>query len=146
MPNVATVLKSEISRLSAKVVRQQVTPIKSAMTSQRKQLAALRKQMQQLERQVSLLQRAAKNHSAPPPDSGESRQIRFSAKGLRSLRGRLGLSAEEFGKLVQVGGQTIYSWETAKSAPRPKHLPVIAGLRSIGKREARNRLEELNGS
>ncbi len=145
MSNVASVLKSEIARLSKRVVRQHVAPVQSATTAHRKQLASLRKQLQELQRQVSALQRTAAKSSPPADAPGDSAQIRFSAKGLRSLRKRLDLSAEEFGKLVQVTGHTIFSWEGEKSSPRPKNLPAIAELRNIGKREARARLEKLNG-
>jgi len=145
MPNVATVLKSEISRLSKRVVKQQVAPIQSAATTQRKQLAALRKQVQQLQRQVALLQRAAEKSAPPVPSDDGGRQFRFTAKGLRSLRKRLDVSAEEFGTLVEVTGHTVFAWEGERSAPRSKHLPAIAALRKIGKREARARLDKLNG-
>lgn len=144
MSNVASVLKSEISRLSKKVVRQHVAPIQSATRAQRKQLVALRRELLQLRRQVALLQRSAKKHQAPTESSGDARQFRFSTKGLQSLRKRLGLSAEEFGQLIQVSGKTVYTWESG-SSPRSKHLPAIAELRNIGKREARARLEQLNG-
>ena len=143
MPNVATVLKDEISRLSKKVVRQYVDPVRSTAAAQRKQLMAMRKELQQLQRQVALLQRSAERRPAPAQDNDDARKLRFSSKGLRSLRKRLDLSAEEFGKLVRVSGKTVYSWESGAS-PRAKHLPAIAALRKIGKREARARLEGHN--
>ncbi len=145
MSNVASALKSEISRLSKRVVRQHVAPVQSATAAHRKQLGSLRKQLLELQRQVSALQRAAEKTRPPAEAPAEGSQVRFSAKGLRSLRKRLDLSAEEFGKLVEVTGHTIYSWESEKSSPRSKHLPAIAELRNIGKREARARLEKLNG-
>jgi DNA-binding transcriptional regulator YiaG len=147
MSNVASVLKSEISRLSKRVVRQHVAPVQSATAAHRKQLASLRKQLQELQRQVSALQRVVEKSKkeVPAEAHADGDKVRFSAKGLRSLRKRLDLSAEDFGKLVKVTGHTIYGWEGEKSSPRPKHLPAIAELRNIGKREARARLEKLNG-
>lgn len=145
MPNVAAVLKNEISRLSKRAVRQYVAPVQSATTAQRKQLAVLRTQVQQLQRQVALLERTSRK-VVRVEELANGAQIRFSPKGLRSLRKRLDLSAEDFGRLVSVGAQTIYAWEGEKSAPRPQHLPAIAELRKIGKREALARLEKLNGS
>jgi len=58
------------------------------------------------------------------------------------MRSRLDLSAADFGRLLNVGAQTIYNWETEKTKPRPAQLPAIAALRKIGKREARARLAE----
>lgn len=144
MPNIALVLKTEISRLSKKEVRALLRPVQQVSSSQRKQLANLRKQVQQLERQVAALVRGAeKRRPEPAAADEEGISFRFTAKGLRSLRGRLGLSAEDFGQLVQVGGQTIYNWESQKTTPRRAQVPAIAALRKIGKREARARLEAL---
>jgi DNA-binding transcriptional regulator YiaG len=70
--------------------------------------------------------------------------MRFVAKGLRSQRNRLGLSAAEFGKLVGVSAQSVYNWERKLATPRPGQLTSLAALRGIGKREAHARLEQLS--
>ncbi|MDB5975041.1 MAG: family transcriptional regulator [Nevskia sp.] len=142
MPNIGAVLKDEITRISKKVSRQEVSPIKAASSSVRTQLAALKKQVQQLEREVALLRRKMV-HPQPSQPSIDAQTVRFSAKGLRSLRQRLDLSAEAFGKLIQVSGPTIYSWEGAKTTPRSEQKAALASLRTIGKREARARLEAM---
>lgn len=145
MPNLASALKGEISRLSTKVARQHIAPVQSTTAALRKQLSTLKKQLQVLEREVGALKRQARRAEtivAPVEDS----QIRVTAKGLRSLRSRLGLSAQEFGRLLGVGQQTIYNWESEKAHPSPALLPVIAELRRIGKREARARLATGNAA
>jgi DNA-binding transcriptional regulator YiaG len=71
--------------------------------------------------------------------------VRFTAKGLRSQRKRLELSAANYGKLIGVTGQTIYSWERETSRPRKSQLARIASLRHMGKREALAHLEQLAG-
>lgn len=144
MPNVAAVLKGEITRLSSKAVRHHIAPIRSATNTHRSQIAELKRQLHALQRQVALLQRLAEKALPREPEAA-GKQIRFTAKGLRSLRSRLDLSAEEFGQLVEATGKTVYSWEGGAS-PRAKYLPAIAALRKIGKREARKRLEELNAA
>jgi DNA-binding XRE family transcriptional regulator len=141
MPNIASVLKGEIVRLSSKAARQHVAPVQSATVTLRKQMAALRKQLHQMERDVAALKRES-SRKQPIPELAQDTKVRFTAKGLRSLRGKLGLSADEFGRLVGVSQQTIYSWEGEKSHPRLAQVPAIAALRKIGKREARSRLEE----
>ena len=60
----------------------------------------------------------------------------------RTQRRRLGLSAEDYGKLVGVSGLTIYNWEHGKTRPRPAQFAAFAALRNIGKREAQKRLAE----
>jgi DNA-binding XRE family transcriptional regulator len=140
MPNIGAVFKNEIARLSKKVVREHLGPIQSATTSHRKQLAALKKQVQALEREVASLRRMASKVN-PKPAVDVSTSHRFNVKGLKSLRSRLGLSAEDFGRLIEVSAQTIYNWEGQKTLPRPKQIAGIASLRGIGKREARARLD-----
>ena len=137
--NVGFYEERRFSRLSKKVVRQFIKPVHSATSAHRRQLAALKRQVQQLERQVSALRRGV-TRTAREPEAADDGAFRFSAKGLKSLRARLGLSAEDFGKLIEVSGQTIYSWETQKTKPRARQLPAIAGLRKIGKREAQAKL------
>ena len=68
---------------------------------------------------------------------------RFSAKGLKSLRARTGLSAADFGRLAGVSGQSIYHWEAGKTTPGAKQRAALAALRGLGKREALRRLEAL---
>ncbi|MGH8539532.1 MAG: helix-turn-helix domain-containing protein [Stenotrophobium sp.] len=142
MPDIAGLLKSEISRLSKKAVREHLSSIQSATASHRHQLAALKKQVLQLERELARLRRAAPG-KMPATDSVEGTKIRFVAKGLKSLRSRLGLGAEDFGLLLGVSSQSVYNWENQKTVPRKVQVAAIAQLRSLGKREARARIESL---
>jgi Predicted transcriptional regulators len=95
-----------------------------------------------LKRQVAQLQR--RNTSPVLAEGSDGKKVRFVAKGLRSQRSRLGLSAEDYGKLVGVSGQSVYNWEQGHSIPRSQQASAIAALRSIGKREAVARLEQAN--
>jgi len=108
------------------------------------QMAALKKQVQQLQREVAALHRASAHRTTAPADA-DGTAHRFSAKGLKSLRSRLGLSAADFGQLLKVGGQTIYNWENEKTSPRPAQVAALAELRKIGRREAAKRLEAPSG-
>jgi transcriptional regulator with XRE-family HTH domain len=77
------------------------------------------------------------------PASLPDRQVRFVAKGLRSLRTRLGLSAKQLSLLLGVSEQSVYNWETKKATPRKELLAAIIGLRDIGKRDAQQRLDAI---
>lgn len=146
MPNIAGLLKAEIVRLSNKTVRQHLEPIQNAAARQRWEIAALKKQIQGLERELLKLRRAAaagNDQSAFAATDAEPKS-RFVAKGLRSLRARLGLSAEDFGRLIGVSGQSVYNWEQGRVRPRPAQVAAIAALRGIGKREAMARLAALD--
>jgi DNA-binding transcriptional regulator YiaG len=141
MPNIASVLKSEITRLSNKAARQHVGPVHASTVALRKQLTALKGQVAALQREITdFKRRAARTQQVA--QSADEGQARFTAKGFRALRSRLDLSAAELGILLEVGPQTIYNWESGKTQPRPAQVPAIAALRKIGKREARSRLAE----
>ncbi len=139
MTNFSALLKSEITRLARKEIRQQIEPLRKANAGQRRDIAELKRQIAALHRLVVARKRAATSVAQPEANAAP---IRFVAKGLRSLRERLGLSAAEFGILAGVSAQSIYNWETGKAIPRKAQLSAIASLRPLGKREAQARLIE----
>ena len=145
MPNVGSVLREEITRLSRREIRKQMQSTKKATTQHRRHIAALNKKVAQFERQFALLTRqAVRQQQASAAASGNrspSTKTRFVAKGLRSHRNRLGLSAGEFGRLVGVSANSVYAWESGTTTPRKEQLAKIAALRAVGKREAAKRLE-----
>lgn len=143
MPNIGTVLREEITRLSRKEARSHVDPTRQAVSRQRREIALLKRQVAQLEREVATL--ARKVLSAPPAAKAGSpaTRVRFTAKGLRAQRHRLGLSAADFGKLLGVSAQSIYNWEREEAHPRGAQLAKLAAMRGIGKREAADRLKRL---
>jgi DNA-binding transcriptional regulator YiaG len=146
MPNIAIVLKSEISRVARKEVRGETADLKKAVSAYRAEISALKRRTQALEQQIQRLSKASSKAAAGPgkgTEAGPGKALRFSAKGLTSLRKRLGLSAHDCGLLVGASGQSIYAWEDGKARPRAKHLPALAALRTLGKREALVRLEAL---
>jgi len=144
MPNIGAVLKEEISRLARRELGGQVKGMKKASAQFRRNIAALKRQVAKLDRQVSLLQGIVHKHAAVPSDVSAEKRVRFVPKALRTQRARFGLSAADFGRLVGVSAQSVYSWEHGASRPRAKQLATLATLRSIGKRQARARLEQID--
>lgn len=150
MPNIASVLKSEISRLARKETRAETAALKKASAQQRSQIAALRKTVESLQKTLKKAQRGASapvavaRSAAAGEEEGASR--RWSAQRFAKHRARLGLSAADMGALLGVSGQSIYKWETGEVRPRRAQLEAIAGIRSIGKREAAARVGELAGA
>lgn len=140
MTSLGSVLKNEITRLARKEIRAQFDPLKKASSTQRREIAQLKRQVAMLTRQAKAASKASSKSAPAGPDAPPPR---FVAKGLRSLRARLGLSAADFGKLAGASGQSIYNWEHGKAVPRKSQLTVLAGLRTLGKRDAQARLAEL---
>jgi DNA-binding transcriptional regulator YiaG len=145
MANMASLLKSEISRVARKEVRGEVAGLKKAVSSYRSEIAALKRRALALEAEVRRLRKATAKVRPAAGEEPVARAQRFSPKGLVSQRKRLGLSALECGLLVGASGQSIYNWEDGKARPRAKHLQALAALRSMGKRDAAARLTELRG-
>ena len=143
MPNIATVLKEEISRLARKEVKNETVGIKKISAQHRRDIAELKRQVSTLQKKVSLLEKKALRSSPIKENDTADKSFRFTAKGLRSQRKRLGISAADYGKLVGVGPQSVYNWETELSRPRQQQVLAIASVRAIGKKEALARLKQL---
>ena len=160
MANLASALKEEIGRLARKEIRQQTAGTSKTVTQCERDIAALKRQMEDLQRKLSSLRtpdaprqtaskkksskKAATKKQAAATASGSGQQssrARFSAKGLKANRERLGLSADNYGKLVGVSGLSIYNWEQGKARPRESSIAALMTIRGIGKREAAKRLE-----
>lgn len=144
MPNIAALLKSEISRVARKEVKAETLALKKAASTYRSEIAALKRRLESVEKE---LRRAARSTPRPQmtADADETGpSLRFSAKGLASQRKRLGLSAADCGLLVGASGLSIYKWESGQSRPRSKFLPALASLRKMGKRAALIRVASLS--
>ena len=143
MPNVASLLKAEIIRLARKEVRGEVAAMRKASATHRRQLAALKRDVAALQGKAKALAKQAKRQAENPEPATK---VRFQAKGLRSMRAKLGLSAADLATLIGVSQQSVYNWEREKSAPRASQVAAIAALRGVGKREALQKLQASSAS
>jgi DNA-binding transcriptional regulator YiaG len=147
MPNIASVLKAEVTRLARRELRAQTDGLKKSLAAYRAEIAALRKRVAELERGAK---QAGRQAAARKPrvatdvvESADGSGLRFRAAGMAANRKRLGLSAADFALLVGTTGQSVFAWESGKTKPRGAHLAAIASLRGIGKREVAERLAAL---
>ncbi|MGA7950748.1 MAG: helix-turn-helix transcriptional regulator [Thiobacillaceae bacterium] len=138
MPNIASVLKEEIARVARKELRNETEKLKKASVRYRSEIAALKRRIVALEQRL-----AGKTRSSEQKITKQPAPLRFSAKGLKAQRQRLGLSAADMGALMRVSAQTVYKWEAGKSRPRQQQMAAIGVARRMGKREAQDRLEQL---
>ncbi len=143
MANVAAALKEEIIRLARKEFRTQARGMKKASAHYRRDIAALKRKVAELQQQVVRGSETIPQEVTTSRGSNATTRLRFTAKGLRAERKRLGLSAGDYAKLVGVSAQSIYKWEGEVTRPRNNHLLSIDSVRGMGKKEARARLDKL---
>ena len=141
MPNIASVLKSEIARVSRKEIRAEVSSLQRTVSGYRSQIAAMRRQIDSLEKALKRAGKTTPKRDAEIADEGPSAVHRFSAKGFASHRQRLGLSAAAMAKLLGVSSLSVYKWESGKTKPRAKQIEAIASIRNMGRREALAKLD-----
>jgi len=142
MPNIATLLKDEITRLARKELRAETEAMKKASAQQRRDIAALKRELSALARKVAKLENRPAAQGAATEEDVSDVRLRFTAKGLKSQRKRLNVSAAEYAKLLGVTPQSVYNWERGVARPQQAQLTALAELRGIGKREVAARLGE----
>jgi DNA-binding transcriptional regulator YiaG len=146
MPNIALVLKEEISRIARKELREEVTQLRKTLSACRADIAELKRSQKALEQTVRSLQKGAGKQAPEAEPKAEGGEPRFSAKRLAAHRQRLELSAADFGLLIGASGQSVYKWEEGKVRPRKSQLPAISALRSISKPQAAARVAALKAT
>ena len=145
MPNIAAILKQEISRVARREVRSLTKSLHKASAQYRRDIADLKRRNSKAQAEIARLERL-NGHALPlKTTEADGANVRFSVKGVKSQRKRLGISAAEYGKLIGVTAATVYNWEHGTSKPRRIQLATLAGLRGLGMGEVKQRLEQMNG-
>lgn len=147
MPNIAAVIKEEIARISRKEAKAAVAPLRKPSVRYRGDIADLKSRLALMEKaNKDLLARLAKvEGSQPAPEATEEGgRVRITAKGMKSLRKKLGLSAGDFGRLLGITAQGVYNNEHSKGALRLRATTKTAYLavRGMGAKEAKAKLAE----
>ena len=140
MTSIARLLKDTIERAAKKQARSETEALRKTSARQRKAIADLSIRLKELERELASIRRQISSGSRAAGQQ-EAGDLRFSAKGLQSLRKKLALSKTECGVLLGVSGRTIGKWENGQDRPTAEQIRDLAGIRGIGKREAKTRLE-----
>ena len=145
MPNVAQVLKEEVSRLSRKEIRAQCGPLRKQLQSLRKTVRDQQQQIETLEKALSKMVsqtagEAGTSLYAPTESDGSSR-ARVTPASIRRHRLRLNLSQAELAHLLSVSTNTIVRWEQGSSAPRAQHRTALLRVRDMGRRDVTRILE-----
>ncbi len=135
MSNIALALKEEIIRISRKETRSEIDKLRKISTQYRSEIAALKRRALALEQQISKMGKQTGKKAVINQEAEETAKNRFTAKGFKSLRKRLGLTAAEIGYLLDVATPTIYNWESGNSSPREQQMVKIVMLRGMGKKQ-----------
>lgn len=140
MPNLAAVLRDEIRRLARKEVKTYASGTREAVAQVRREIVTLKRMVKDQQKKIDRIATQGPDRGNKSATAESMSGTRYSARSVRAQRKRLGLSAEDYGKLVGVSALTIFNWEHGKSRPRKKQLAVLIAMRGIGKREAAKRL------
>ncbi len=145
MPNIAKILKDEIQRLARKEVKAAVTALKKENVALKHMAADLKRRVVQLERasKQTLRQNAKAAEKPAQASDDEVGKARITAKMIKTVRTRLGLSQGEFATLIGVSRLSVYQWETKKGRLqfRGNTKAAIVAVRKLKKKEALKRLE-----
>ncbi len=148
MPSIAKMLREEIQRLAKRQVRAELSPVrrenvrlKRTVTDLRRQVAALTRTSRELVKIMRPFVAVKKTEEA----TERAATLRPTSKSLKKLRSRLGVTQVQFGKLLGVSGQAVVQWASREGRIRMRQttLSALAGIQTIGKREAWRRLEEI---
>ncbi len=144
MPNIAVILKQEIARVARKEARSLTKSLYRASAQFRRNIAELKRWNSKAHAEIARLQRQVLKDVSAPITETDTAKVRFTVRSVKSQRKRLGISAADYGKLVGVTAHTVYKWEHGTSRPRKAQVAALAALRSLGKRKAKQRLEQLS--
>ena len=144
MPNVVSVLRDEIRRLARKEIRAEVGTLKKDNVRLKKDVAQLKREVAELNRDTARIKPevAKLRRKSVDPEAKAVQQARFGPKLIAALRRKLKLSRHSFASIAGVSANTIYLWEKGKTSPSSAARAVLIELRSIGVREARQRVKE----
>ena len=164
MASLANALKEEIATLTRREIRRQSAPADKAMARFERDIDALQREVQELQHGLASLptsprgptaaagktsgdaspgRKSASAASSPSASAKQPSTSRFTGEALKAHRNRVGLSVDNYGKLVGVSGLSIYNWEHGKARPRKSSVKALMAIRRIGKREAARRLAAL---
>lgn len=144
MSNINVLLKQEIARVARKQIRTEIEPLRAATTEYRKTISDLKARLASVERELNAVKRVSPAKTPVLEEVSPAGGIRFSAKGLKAQRARLGLSAIALARLMGVTAQSIYNWENEVSRPRASQLERIVALRKLGKKDVARLLESMD--
>jgi DNA-binding transcriptional regulator YiaG len=140
MAGILPALNEHIRRMSRRATHSEIIRTRQLGARHRRDIAALKREHKSILSRLAQLEKRTPQAAVVVEGSDEDGGRRFRKDGLKTHRAKLGLSAQDYGKLVGVSALTIYHWEQGKSKPRRIFIPRLTMVRELGKREALRRL------
>jgi DNA-binding transcriptional regulator YiaG len=150
MPDLNKPIREEITRLTRKELKAALQNQNKMNIALKKSLATVKAECAELRREVNAIHKCLPN---PPPvaktpevDDDKLKRYRPTSKTVKQLRATVGVSQDNFAKLVNVSLSCVRIWER-KGGPlqlRDKTKASLFALRTVGKIEAKARLSELS--
>jgi DNA-binding transcriptional regulator YiaG len=143
MGRVEDAVRSEIMRLVRRELRGVVLPLGKEVRQLKRGLGRLSKGVARLERVVAAQVREAqaRKERLEVPEE-EARTARLSARLIRALRTRLGITQAQLAVLVGVSARGVTRWEQGEISPRGQNRATLVALRKLGRRAVKRMLEQ----
>jgi len=147
MSTLAQTIKNEIRRISRREIslalsnfRRDRIALNKRLAEQKGRISEIEKYNKELSKKLAAVSQGQRGDADSEP---QAEQVAIYARGIKSLRRRLGLSQVNLGKLVGMNAISVAHWEkkSGKIAIRkPEALKMIMELKGMKKREVAARL------
>lgn len=147
MPNLSQILKAEISRISRREAKAMVGPVRQSNTALKQAVWLLKSKVLALEtenRRLLAFYKAARENQTKV-SAEQVQNARLTARTVRAMRRKMGLSRQAFGKLVGITGGAVFMMEQrhGRLRLRQQTLVNLLSVKGMGRREAKKRLDEV---
>lgn len=132
-------LKTEVVRLARKEIKQELAQVKKVNATQRGLIADLRRQVAALQKELNALKKAVPSQKKAILEKQEPRgRFWITGKGIKNLRGRLGLTQAQLAKLAGVSVPAVVNWERNKGKVNMRKAPAgrLQAIKGLGKKKA----------
>jgi DNA-binding transcriptional regulator YiaG len=150
MSTLAQTIKNEIRRISRREIglalsnfRRDHIALKKRLAEQKSRISAIEKDNRGLSKKLSAVGQGRRGEAGSEP---QAEQVAIYARGIKSLRRRLGLSQVNLGKLVGMNAISIAHWEKKSgkiTIRKPEVRKMLTELKGMKKAEVAARLGTL---
>jgi DNA-binding transcriptional regulator YiaG len=150
MSTLAQTIKNEIRRISRREIglalsnfRRDHIALKKRLAEQKSRISTIEKVNKELSKKLAAVGQVQPGEAGSEP---QAEQVAIYARGIKSLRRRLGLSQVKLGKLVGMNAISIAHWEKKSgkvTIRKPEAIKILMELKGMKKREVAARLGTL---